>query len=326
MRAKAQLLKDARDELRITLRRMHGAAVHNDPADADRLTRLIQRLDDRLEAGDEDDDETESPTREQILAECVASEIRHDVGLDDLIQPLIDAIAKRAVVVALDDLRETGICTFDFHRSVPDFRSDGICDACDKPASKHDLVPVCPAISRRQAEEMRDEIGADAVRDDADGEVEVHDQGPPATPGAACPDHVQPHPFVRDYRLDALRARMAAKPWRPEEQTLQLIADVSLAPEPRASVFQGWVAEPEDAEAWPSHIRPAVVGVRDANDLLGVLRFGYNCIRNDGHDVTVYFERPDRSQLALKPGDRYQFPDEQLEPLRYVGVHRGPVQ
>jgi len=43
----------------------------------------------------------------------------------------------------IEGLIDGGICTYDFHRSIAEFRDDGTCDICGKPADQHVAVLVC---------------------------------------------------------------------------------------------------------------------------------------------------------------------------------------
>jgi hypothetical protein len=62
------------------------------------------------------------------------------------IYPLVQHVAALAVRAALEELDETGFCSFDWHRSIAekdDFR-DGKCQSCERPPEDHETVSVCP--------------------------------------------------------------------------------------------------------------------------------------------------------------------------------------
>lgn len=330
MTAKSKLLKQARDELRTALRQIHGHQARHATEDADRIALLVNRLDQRIQAdadGGEDEDDDLTPAQRR-LASYVYDEVesnRHE--LSDALNPLLYAICKRAVVAVMEDYEETGFCTFDFHRTVPEFRADGECTHCGHAASAHLLAPVCPERDRGEFDDgfsvsIEDEA-AQYIADDLGDEDE--DEGEQRDDPRACSEHVPPPPFVRDYRLDSLRAHMSRQPPRLMDRKL---TDwfIEAAAESKPLRFLGWVHHEDDTRTWPQHLRPAVVGVAENQALHGILRFGQHNMRNEGQDVTLYFELPDGSTLELKPGDRYWFAPEMSAPLRFVGLHRGPVE
>lgn len=59
------------------------------------------------------------------------------------VRPLLKQLAKRIASMVTDELLGDGVCSFSFHRSVPEWRKDGTCQCCGEPRDEHEQVMLC---------------------------------------------------------------------------------------------------------------------------------------------------------------------------------------
>lgn len=151
-------------------------------------------------------DETRGPNAKPVHDEALIRDVLERIDVPDLVGEAIGDFERsltEAVRSAVDyAIGDEGICSYDFHRSVAEFRRDGSCGVCGAPWEVHVAILTCP----------REEWTEDDNAEEAEAASLAEDARPPRRDWKVRPDG--PIPMV--------------------PINLPGGVDVSLSPQPRA--------------------------------------------------------------------------------------------